>query len=120
MWKLIKIAIVLLVLHAVWRLGASYWRFYSFEDQVREMAVASGPQSEETLQDSVIRIATENGIPLAPEDLTVRKESGFVSVTAAYNENVEILPRYPYPWRHALDMRVYVMGAIAPSNRQGR
>jgi hypothetical protein len=117
MWKLVKIAIVLLVLNAAWHLGTSYWRFYSFEDQVRDMAVAAGSQTEDALRASVVRIAGENAIPLAPEDMTLRRDPGLVLVTAAYTENVEIFPRYFYAWRHEMDMRVYAMGAAPPPSR---
>jgi hypothetical protein len=107
MGKLIKLAIVALVLHAAWRVGSSYWQFYAFEDQVREMALTSGTQPEDVLHDRVVSIASEAGIPLLPEDVTVRKQPGHVIVTAAYTDQVQILPRYPYPWRHTLDLSVY-------------
>ena len=109
MGKIIKLAIVLLVLHAAWRVGVSYWQFYAFEDQVREMMLTSGREPEDVLHDRVVSIASEAGIPLLPEDVTVRASAGHVIVTAVYTDQVQILPRYPYPWRHAMDLSVYAL-----------
>ena len=109
MGKLIKLAIVVLVLHAGWRVGTSYWQFYAFEDQVREMALTSGRQPEDVLHDRVVSLASDAGIPLLPEDVTVSTQPGRVIVTAAYTDQVQILPGYPYPWRHTLDLSVYAL-----------
>ena len=117
MGRLIKLILAVLVLWAAWHIGVSYYRFYMFQDAVQQMVQAGGGDADEVLVAQAAKLATENQVPLAAEDITVRREGGQTVVEASYVERVEVLPRYRYPFTHALHVRVFMLAGL-PANRK--
>jgi hypothetical protein len=95
---LIKLAIAALLIHASWRAGTVYWRYYQFKDEVQAAAQFSGSRSESDLQHAVMEIAAKLQIPLTEDHVTIRREPDHTLVNAAYTDRIEIVPTYFYPW----------------------
>jgi hypothetical protein len=117
MGKLIKFLVAVLVLWAAWHVGISYYHFYVFQDAVEEMARLSGGDPDDGLAAQAARLAAESRLPLTADDIHVRKDSGQVVVEASYVDRVEVLPRYRYPFAHALRVRVFILAGLPPARR---
>ncbi len=98
MKTLVKLAIVALVLHATWRAGSVYLRYYQFKDNVHQAAQFSDRRPEHELRERIMSLARQYEVPLEPEALRVRREDNHTIVDATYTERIEILPKYFYPW----------------------
>ena len=75
---------------------------YSFQDDLRNIAMVAGSnlhQSDQELVDSVMRKAREHEIPLAPEQVTVQHfgTPGSLAIYVAADYNVPVsLPGYSF------------------------
>jgi hypothetical protein len=113
MKALIKLIIAALLLHATWRAGTVYFRYYQFKDEVQQTALFSGSRSENDLHKRVMELADEFRVPLDPDRVTVRRQNNHTRINATYEERVELLPRYFYPWRLTLNVDEFT---IVPKN----
>jgi hypothetical protein len=107
MKTIIKLVVAALVVHATWRAGNVYLRYYEFKDHVHEAAQFSERKAEKELREQVLTLAAEYEIPLAPEALRVRREENHTIVNASYTERIELLPRYYYPWDFKVNVNTF-------------
>jgi len=98
MKTIIKLVVAALIVHATWRTGNVYLRYYQFKDNVHQAAQFSDRRPESELRERVMSLAEQYQIPLDPEALRVRRQDNHTIVDANYTERIEILPRYFYPW----------------------
>ena len=117
--KLVKIANALLLLNGIVRLGAAYLADYRFEDRLTQIAQFGDRRSESQLCAEAIEAARQFEVPVAPEDITIRRGTnppfscgkgykGAVSVSrggaeklyidASYQREVALLPGYARPF----------------------
>jgi hypothetical protein len=108
----IKLVIAGLLVNAGWRVGAEYLNFYSFQDDVRNEA-AYGEEAE--LRDRVLEIAAERDVPLADEDVEIRRDEQRVIVEGAYVKPIAVLPGYAYPWPFRWSVEAFV---VVPKQRR--
>lgn len=99
-----------LVVHASWRGGSAFWRYYKFEDGVRVTAQFSGFLSEAEIQNRVIEIAQELDVPIDLGKVDVRKEENHTFVNTSYTERIELVPTYFYPHRFTVNVDVFTVG----------
>jgi hypothetical protein len=104
MKTIIKLIIAALVIHATYRAGTAYMRFYEFKDDVTQIAQFGVRQTDNQLRNGVLDAAKRRAIPLNPDSIKVRRENHHIIIDTNYLEQVELLPRYFYPW----DARVHV------------
>ncbi|OLC66363.1 MAG: hypothetical protein AUH79_06145 [Betaproteobacteria bacterium 13_1_40CM_4_64_4] len=72
---LVKLAIAGLIVNATWRTGSAYLSFYRFKDAVAETAQYSKGKSDDELRQRILELASNYDVPLADEDLTIRRVS---------------------------------------------
>jgi hypothetical protein len=113
MKTLLKLIMVALVLHATWRAGTAYFRYYQFNDGVQQTAHFSGARSENELHNRVMELATQFQVPLHAERVSVRRRENHILVDATYDERIELLPRYFHPWRFNVNVDAFM---IEPKN----
>jgi len=104
MKTIIKLIITALVLHATWKAGTVYLRYYEFRDEVTQIAQFGTQQSDSQMRDAVVEAAKRREIPLDAAAVNVQRPNGRIVVDATYKEQVEIAPTYFYPW----DAKVHV------------
>ncbi|MBP1633501.1 MAG: hypothetical protein H6Q10_75 [Acidobacteria bacterium] len=113
--KVIKIAIALLVLNGVVRVGAAYWANYRFEDQLSEIAQFGDRRGEALLCGAALEAAQKLGLPVAAEAIQIRRGTnppftcgkGYegavpanrggaqkLAIEAAYQRNLDVFPGY--------------------------
>ena len=98
MKTIIKLLIAAAVIHATWRAGTAYMKFYEFKDEVTQIAQFGVNVADEVLRTHVIDAAKRREIPVAPGAVTVRRQNAHIIVDANYTEPIELLPSYVYPW----------------------
>jgi hypothetical protein len=94
--KFLNLAIVLLIVHAGWKVGPVVVRHFKFKDKITDAARYSGSDSVADLRKTILTIAESTNVPLEPEALSVHKTGEHVRVEADYTEQLEVLPRYFY------------------------
>ena len=99
MKTIIKLAVAALFLNGMWQLGTTYWTFYEFKDAVQDAADFSADKSRTQIEDRVRELADRHDIHLDADSLSVRKERTHTYIDASYVQTIELVPRYPYPWR---------------------
>ncbi len=105
---IIKLAIVAVLLHGMWRAGTSYWRYYQLDDGIRQVAQFAFRQTESEVQAKVAELAGELGVSLEPEDIQVRKSVREITVDLSYVDRVQIFPRYFYPWTYQVHVHTFL------------
>ena len=127
--RLIKIVIAVLLVHAGYRVGSAYWRYYQFEDSLQELAQFGERRADKQICDQAMEAAARYHVPIASESLTIRRgEAGVfncakgptgtpsgVTVAAAklfidgvYTEQLEILPGYRRPWQFKPSVNAWI------------
>ena len=109
MKTIIKLLIAALVLHATWRAGAAYLRYYQFKDDVTQVAQFGTNQNDNQLREGVIDAAKRLEIAIDPESVSVLRQNHHIILEATYTEQVELAPRYFYPWHAKLHVDVLTL-----------
>ena len=104
MKTIIKLVIAALIVHATWRSVVVYMRFYEFKDDITQIAQFGVNQTDNHLVSGILDAAKRHAIPLDPAAIKVRRENHHIIIDTHYLEQIEVLPRYFYPW----DARVHV------------
>ena len=97
MRAIIKLLIVALVLHGVYRASVVALRYYELKDAAQQALVFGGGATTGQLHTQILEEAMELGLPVAPENLEVRRTGQRTVAEARYTQPVEILPNYTYP-----------------------
>ncbi|MFN2445083.1 MAG: hypothetical protein ABR606_05800 [Vicinamibacterales bacterium] len=98
MKTLLKLLIVAVVLHGATRATIATWRHYQFQDAVEEeMIFADVRATPDVLHDRVMELAHQYEIPLDNDALQVTKTGFRTQVSAAYTEQVKLVPRFYEP-----------------------
>ena len=109
MKSIIKLIIAALIVHACWKSGIVFWRYYKLKDGAHNTALFAGTRSEAEIHGRVMEIAHQLDVPLDPEKLSVRKEPNHIYINTAYTDKIEFVPTYFYPWEFKLDVDVFTL-----------
>ena len=90
--NLVRLAILLLIAHALYRFVPVYMHYYQFKDAVEEAALFSKDRPEGELVDRVMTLAERYRIPLDREAVQVSKDRHLTYITLMYEEQIEWLP----------------------------
>ncbi len=112
--KLLNLAVVLLIAHAGWKIGPVFFRHFAFKDKITEAARYSGRHPAADLQKEILAIAGAEGVPLDPKGLNVQKAGERVRIDARYTENLQLLPRYDYPYEFTVSIETTLARPMSP------
>jgi len=73
--------------------GEAYWRFYQFQDAMRQEVRFARQIPDDRIKLHLAAFADSLGLPEEATDITVNRTRGDISVSAEYTERVE-LPLY--------------------------
>ena len=112
MKTIIKLLIVAAVLNAAARSAMAAWSFYEFKDASQQIAIFAGDMPESALHEQVMETAVRLGVPVSPEQVTVRREGAVTRIEAAYEQPVELFPNYTrrVPVSFAVEGRLMLTG----------
>jgi hypothetical protein len=95
---IVKLAIVVLIANATWRVGSAYVAHYKFTDSVHQISLFRGTQTDDMLRTRIFQVASSFDIPLSNGDVTLKTESNHTIVDGAYVRDIEVAPGFVYPW----------------------
>jgi hypothetical protein len=112
---LVKLALVALIANAAWRLGSAYVTFYRFRDAVAETAQFGNQRSKAEILQRVLELASQNGIPLATDAVSVRRDDpNHTIIDGSYTQPVDVLPGYRYLCPFTWHLDVFTIGPSKP------
>ena len=114
--RIVKLAIFVLVIHALYRFVPVYVRYQQFKDAVRETALFSRNSPDQQIVDRVIALAEKYSVPLDREYVQVRRENEQLFIDASYVVEIEWLPTYRRPWQ--FDVGGYAFTNVRPASQR--
>ena len=111
--RIFRYVIAAAILWAAWHVGAAQWQQFVFQDDLKQIAQFGSDRDEDTIRGAVMEAAATRRVPLSPDRLQIRKLADRLYIDAAYTAQVEVLPRYRYPWVYT----VSVEGWFIPGGR---
>jgi len=112
MRTLVKLVIAGLVVHASWRTGSAYWTYFNFREGLREVAQLSANKPEEEVHRRAMAVASKLNVPIAPEQLIVTRREEHTFIDASYKTEIEVLPRYRYPWEFEVIVDAWTINGL--------
>ena len=112
MRTIVKLAIFLLVVHAMYRFIPTYFHYQQFKDAVHETALFSRGKTDLQIVEQVMAVAEKYQVPLSPDYVQVRRENEQIFISVSYVENIEWLPTYKRPWQ--FDIRESAFVSVRP------
>jgi len=109
MKAIIKLIIAALIVHATWRAGTVYLRYFGLKEDVTQIAQFGTRQTDNELRSGVVDAASRRDIALDPNTITVLRQNHHIIIDATYTEQVELAPRYFYPWDAKLHVDVLTL-----------
>jgi hypothetical protein len=113
MKTLIKLLIAAIIVNAVVRSALAATRYYRLKDSMEQVLVFGNDLRIAQLHDQIMKRAAELEVPLAPANMTVKRDGARTTVKASYTESIALFPNYLYPVDFTMDVQT---NALYPSN----
>jgi hypothetical protein len=88
----IKIVVALLILTAAAQAGMAALTSYQFEDAVHEAMLFAPASTDEELAETIMSLASNQGIPLDADDISIRQVGSDLHVNLTYDTEVALIP----------------------------
>jgi hypothetical protein len=118
MATIIKLLIVVAILNAAVRGGQVAWANYKLEDEAQRLVQFGTDHSEDELHKEIMTKAAELSVPLAPEQVTVRRENNRTMADASYMRRVEWFPTVVYPVPFSFHVEAFTIAGATPMRRR--
>ena len=116
MKTLLKLLIAIALINAAARGGMAFWNFYQLKDAAERALLFGSSSTSEELYTQVLERAGELELPLAAEDLSVRRSGNRRFIEASYTQSIEFFPSYRYPVPFSFNVDTVVTGAVPPDD----
>jgi hypothetical protein len=107
----IRVALALLVIHALYQFVPVYINYHMFKDDVKQTVLFGGGASQQQLVEQVMRHAETRQVPLDRNNVWVRTEPTQIVIDAAYEQPVKVLPWHTYTWHVNVSGSALLMSA---------
>lgn len=94
MRNLIRLAVLLLIAHALFRFVPVYLHYYQFKDAIEETALFAKDTTDAELVDRVMVLAEKHRIPVERDAVQISRDKMRTYITLQYNEQIEWVPTY--------------------------
>lgn len=111
---LFKLAVFLLVAHAMFRFVPPYWNHNQFESELKERAVTWRTDTEYQVRERVLEMAQARGLPVSREQITVRRDKDYLFVDVEYPRAIELLPTWKYEWTFDSSVSTLMLQSLDP------
>ena len=92
--NLVRIAVLLLLAHALYRFVPVYMHYQQFKDAVAEAALFSKDRSEAEIIDRVMELAARYRVPIERDAVQVTRDERKTYINVMYDEQIEWVPSY--------------------------
>ncbi|HVL67225.1 MAG TPA: hypothetical protein VM364_08175 [Vicinamibacterales bacterium] len=99
MKTLFKLAIALLVVHALVRFVPPYWNFTQFRSALKERATEWHQQSDAGVVQEVVNLAAHFDVPITAENVRVRRDVDHLYIDVSYKAPIEFIPGSKHDWK---------------------
>jgi hypothetical protein len=104
---IVKLAIAALVVHACWRSATVVLKYYKFKDAVHEMVLFGSAKSDVQLQSRVMELAGQYEVPVAEENVEIKRQDNRTIINANYTDQIEFVPTKFYPWQFKVNVEAF-------------
>ena len=94
MKNLVRLAVLLLIGHALYRSVPVYVHHYQFKDAVAETAMFAKDKTDIELVDRVMAVAEKYQVPVEREAIQISRDTLKTYITLQYDEQIEWVPTY--------------------------
>jgi hypothetical protein len=105
--KLVKLAILLFIANALYRMAPVSLHYYQFKDALQELALFSQKATDAELTDRVMALADEHSVPLDRDYVTIKRPNGQLIIDASYVESMTLLPGYTYDHQFDVEAKAF-------------
>jgi hypothetical protein len=105
--KLVKLAILLFIANALYRMAPVSLHYYQFKDALQELALFSQKATDAELTDRVMALADEHNVPLDRDYVTIKRPNGQLIIDASYVESMTLLPGYAYDHQFDVEAKAF-------------
>lgn len=109
----VRLAVVGLLANAAVHIGSEYLTHIRFRDAVRDAALFKAKNDTE-LMARIMALAEQYEVPLDQENVTIEREDRQIQIDGWYDQPIEVLPNYEYPWHFGLSMSVLTPTNLPP------
>lgn len=95
---LFKLALFFLVAHALFRFVPPYWNHTQFEHELEERILTWHTETEIEIRDQVLEMAQRHQLPLAGEQVAIRREREHLFVDVLYRRRIALIPGWKHEW----------------------
>ena len=111
---LFKLAVFLILANALFRFVPPYWHHTRLESEIEERAPGWRRETEDEVRDLVLAMAERREIPLAAEQVSVRREPDALYIDLAYPRRLELFPGWRHEWAFEANVRALMLTALGP------
>jgi hypothetical protein len=90
---LFSLFIVAVIAYFAVNIGRVYWRFYQYQDDMRQEARFSSQRTNDQIMAALKASADSLGLPESASKVSIRRNDKSISIESEYYENIE-LPMY--------------------------
>jgi hypothetical protein len=109
---LFKLAVALLVAHALFRFVPPYWNFTQFRWALKESAAQWRAHDDQAVTEEVLQLARQHQVPLSAEHVQVRREGDHLFVDVAYTDQIEFVPSMRRDWRFDASVDAWTLAGL--------
>jgi hypothetical protein len=117
MGRIIRLLVVAAIAWAAWHAGMAAWNQFRFSDEVEKIAQFGPDKDAGSVLGAVLEAAARYDLPVAEADVKIRQNQrpAELYIDVSYTVNVEVLPRFFYPWTFTVAAHGwFVAGGRAP------
>jgi len=115
MGTILKLLLVLAILNAAFRGAQATWDYYQLKDDAEQVVVFGQNTPTGELHAQILAKATEAGVPLQPENLTVERMGNRTVATAVYTQPIEFFPSVVRPVTFSFTVNGMNVTALNPA-----
>lgn len=116
MKTIIKIAVALALINALFHAGEAALRYYQLKDAAQQLIIFGSQEHTTELQNRVLEKAAELRVPLLPENLTIYRQGNRTFLDAAYTQPVEYFPNQLYPVDLKFSVEAFAANVARPED----
>jgi hypothetical protein len=109
---LFKLALALLVVHALVRFVPPYWSFTQFRWAMKEQAAQWREHTDQAVTAEVLKLARQHKVPIGTDHVQVRREGDHLFVDVAYTDQIEFIPSMRRDWRFAASVDAWTLAGL--------
>ena len=111
---LIKLAVLLLIAHALVRFVPPYWNHTQFERELKDSSIAWRDYSDAEVRELVLAMAQQREVPVDRQQVAVRRERDHLFIDLAYSRALALVPGSRYTWDYESKIDTWMLTPQSP------